>query len=640
MGRINILTSDIYNKISAGEVIENPASVVKELVENSIDAGASKVDITIRGGGIAFIEVTDNGCGIAEDDVDIAFIKHSTSKLSAAADLEHIDSLGFRGEALASISAVSKLKMTTKTPYSDTALTVEVSDGQIVTKNYGAGNVGTKITVEDLFYNTPARKKFLKSDSREAGEITQYITRLILTNPLLEVKYTLNNSEVYNFKGTGIEEAIYCVYDADCLKNCIPVNSKYKNIVVNGYIGSPEYTKANSTYQTISVNGRYVKDLTITTAVKQAFAPYLMTRNYPFFVLYISLPSNELDVNVHPQKMQVRFADARSLFVAVNLPIKDSLKKFTQNRVDEILTVKSGESLIEIPPTAAPTNILPDLTDSNFIGKNSVTNESQDREVYERIMRENNQRRYEQYLKEIDKVTVAQAIADMPIGLRSAFNQSLIPSTSRLPEEDKPKNEQQSFIQDDKSDFSKVKILGVAFDTYLILEIEDKIIFVDQHAAHERLLFDKFMTQIGNLHMQPMMFPYVFSVKDDENEFIENNLDEIRTAGFEIEQFGDKTYRISAIALMYTDMRIDNFVENLLASIDDFKLDGKQLIVEKIAKKACRAAVKGGDILNSDQIEYIVKNIYENKVLQCPHGRPITAVFTKTQLEKMFKRIV
>lgn len=647
MGQIKILTSDVYNKISAGEVVERPASVVKELVENSIDAGASSIEISIKGGGIESIQIVDNGSGIDEDDVAVAFLKHATSKLSKASDLETIRSLGFRGEALASISSVSKMQLTTKTPFSETAVSVLVEEGEIVEKTYTSANVGTKIVVKDLFYNTPARKKFLKTPAREGGEITQYVTKLILTCPFLEIKYVIDGKVVFNFKGTGLEEAIYVVYGKDCLKNCIPINSKYQDVVVEGYVGSPEYTKPNSTYQVLSVNGRVVKDITIQTAVRQAFAPYLMTRSYPFFVLHLTVPFDEVDVNVHPTKQEVRFVDVRKVFVGVNLPIKQALSAYTENRSQQILTPSMDFNVLDTPPTTAKQSSLPDLYEE-FLQPRQQDDVALKMEM-DSIVAKNKQRNFEEYCDNLtsfyDKAIKGKP-APEPITDSLATSQSATPiqfhKDYRLMQQIAA--EQETFLptrkQDDEFDFSNVKILGVLFDTYMLIEIGDKAVYIDQHAAHERLLFDKFMENASKLFMQPLMFPYVFTVKDDEAAFIEDNLGEIAKAGILIQPFGQNSFRVVEVASLFTDIKMDKFVNYILGYMDQYKVDSKKLTIDKIAQKACKAAVKAGDKLDSRQLESLVKQIYKNNALQCPHGRPICVEINKAHLEKMFKRIV
>ncbi|MEG2014282.1 MAG: DNA mismatch repair endonuclease MutL, partial [Clostridia bacterium] len=326
MSKINILSSDVYNKISAGEVVERPLSVVKELVENSIDASATKVDIYASFGG-RNITVFDNGCGIDKDDLQTAFLKHTTSKISVASDLNDIQTLGFRGEALSSIASVSQVELVSRTKTQDTAYKICLDGGETVNISEISANIGTKITVENLFYNTPARLKFLKKPSREMTEIKSYVEKFILTNPYIEIKYYADGELVYQFSGRGLEEAIFCVYGKTCLKNCIKIDSNFNNIKVYGYVGSLQYTKSNTNSQICAINGRYVEDSLVSVAVKNAFKPYLMTRVFPFYVLNLYVPTSEIDVNVHPNKLEVRYAQPNNIYIATYMPIKNILSE-------------------------------------------------------------------------------------------------------------------------------------------------------------------------------------------------------------------------------------------------------------------------------------------------------------------------
>lgn len=633
MANIKLLTPDVYNLISAGEVVEKPVGAIKELVENGIDAGATRIVIEVENGGFDLISVTDNGCGIREEDIETAFLKHATSKLNSASDLFAVETLGFRGEALPSISAVSRIKMTTRHASAETAVCVSVENSVVLNKTYVSANVGSKIEVRDLFYNTPARKKFLKSPVREAAEITKFVSKLILINPHLEITYILDGEKIYQTKGGGLQEAIFVVYGADCIANCLAIsyvstNNTYR---IQGYVGNIDYSKANKTYQTLSVNGRYVKDDAIAGAIMQAYRPYLMQRRYPFYVLNLDLPFDKVDVNAHPQKTEVRFDDAKSVNSAFYHAVNKALKKTALNGIKQIVNFGNYEEKGVID-------------DTDYFKKEERNGQNLAREAVAQATKDEELRQsFEQYLIEADKeITVENARKKYGFyGEPTKVAQPVLTMTN-AEEEQSAANNSPILIegQDGSEDyFSRSQILGVAFKTYLIVEIDDKIIFIDQHAAHERLLFDKFMSS-QTKDMQNLLFPYVFRVKDEESAFIEDNLSNIRSAGIEIEAFGINTYRITAVSTLLADTNMEEFVQYLLSGIEEYKLDDRVLLVEKIAKKACRAAIKAGTTLNEFEIKNILKDIDENKVLQCPHGRPITVVFTKRQLEKMFKRIV
>ena len=351
MAKIIALTQDVANKISAGEVVDNPAGVVKEFVENSIDAGSRRISIEIENGGIDLIAVTDEGCGIAEEDVELAFAKYATSKLRTEADLTGIQSLGFRGEALASISAVSRIKLTTRTNEMDAGVCVSVENGAVTDKKYVSANVGTKIEMRDLYYNTPARKKFLKTSAGEKANVTKFVAKFILTNYNVAITYRADGNTVYDSNGNGLDEAIFAVYGDECLSNCIPVNYRHGDLCITGYVGTPEYSKANKNYQTLSVNGRCVSDDNVSGAILQAFKRYLMTQRFPFFVLNLEIPANLVDVNVHPKKSTVRFADPRRISGQFYHAVKDALEQYTSQQSDQIFSTYPRAFEEEAQPT-------------------------------------------------------------------------------------------------------------------------------------------------------------------------------------------------------------------------------------------------------------------------------------------------
>ena len=337
MSKINILSSDIYNKISAGEVVERPASIVKELVENSIDAGAENIEITVKNGGIDLINVVDDGCGIEKDDIDVAFLPHTTSKIALAEDLSEIKTLGFRGEALASIAAVSVVEMLTKTEGDETGSKVEVQAGRIKSKGEFSANTGTSVWVRDLFYNVPARRKFLKSAGRESAEITSVVGKLILANPELKFKYINNDKLIYQTNGSGAKEAIYTVYGEEAVKHCVKFDDFYKNLRAWGYVSDLNYFKPNSSYQTFVVNGRYVNSPQLSSALKNAYKDFMMTKNFPFAVIYIEIAPSEIDVNVHPNKLEVKFSDSNAVFLSVATPVKQILNNLSHDRARLLL---------------------------------------------------------------------------------------------------------------------------------------------------------------------------------------------------------------------------------------------------------------------------------------------------------------
>ena len=629
MAEIKILEPHIYNIIAAGEVIEKPFGAVKELVENSIDAGATRIAIEVQGGGFDLISITDNGVGIHEDDVELAFVKHATSKISNASDLFAVQTLGFRGEALPSIAAISNIKLTSRTRSSDTGVCLTVEDGVITNKEFVACNAGTKIEVRGLFHNIPVQK-FNKSISGESADITKYVARLILTNPNLEISYTLDGKQIYSTKGDGLKEAIFAVYGADCVSHCLEVSYHREDMRVFGYIGDPTYTKANKNYQTIAVNGRYIEDPTISAAILQVYKPKLMTRQYPFYVLHLELPCDKVNVNVHPKKMEVRFSDKDIVFSAFYRGVMDALQEYEAHGFDKIMPSDQPQ---QQPKVVEQQDFLSRIND--VMSEIEPTNPDQEQDILameEATSLEDYKSSFAEIAEQIEKEVTVEKVRQS-LGM----DRNQYARNSTLTAQSEPQTPLQ-FSEADRLMF-RTRILGVAFKTYLILEIDDKIILVDQHAAHERILFDKFMAQQTG-DMQQVLVPFVFTVKDEEAVFIDENIEAILAAGIQIEPFGRNTYRIVAVSTLLADTEMKDFVQFLLGSIDDYKVDDRTLKVEKIAKKACRAAVKAGHRLNEHEIKYILQEVYNNKILQCPHGRPITVVLTKTQIEKMFKRIV
>lgn len=638
MAKINALKPEVYNLIAAGEVIETPAGAVKELVENSIDAGAKRIVIEVEQGGFKLISVTDNGCGISEQDVELAFAKYATSKLQYADDLFAVQTLGFRGEALSSIAAVSRIKMTTRTNGCEVGTQVQFDAGKLIDKKQVSANVGTKIEVRDIFYNTPVRQKFFKSPTREGMEITKYVAKLILCNPNLEILYNLDGETVYSTKGNGLEEAIFVVYGSECISQCLRVAYSRNGVMIMGYVGNPEYTKPNRKYQTLSVNGRCITDQNISGAIMQAYKPYLMTHKYPFYVLDIEIPCDAVDVNVHPKKQEVRFVKPNYIFGSFYNAVTKALEEYKNAKMSNLSKYSEGSELAS------------KYTAQEFLDKFNSIMEKYDIEIMNEGQSEDvkaveqstdeadRKKRFEMFADELEReVTVAKA--RQALGLDGDDNVHQV--TYNFTDYDLELRESAKTPEEIERNslYLRTRILGAAFKTYLILELDDNIIFVDQHAAHERILFDNFMEHKSQ-DMQQVLLPYVFGVSDEEAAFIEDNKENILAAGIEVENFGPNSYRIIAVSTLLEKTDMQKFVDFLLESTDEFKLDDRTLIVQKIAQMACKAAVKAGYTLNEYEIKYIIQQVYHNKIMQCPHGRPITVVFTKKQIEKMFKRIV
>ena len=620
MAKINVLEPEVFNKIAAGEVVERPASVVKELVENSIDAGAKNIDIFIIDGGTSFIQITDDGCGIEKDEVRKAFLPHATSKIKDADDLESILTLGFRGEALASIASVSEVCMTTRTAQEQVATMINLNGGIVSSVKEIGSPVGTQIQVKNLFFNIPVRRKHLKKPKQEESAISEIVARLILANPNISFTYTVDDKVVYQSLGKGKEDALYSVYGASMLKNVIPIDFRDAEIEVSGFICKQTYSKPNSTYQTIIVNGRYVNSKLISTALGRVYEDYMMTRAYPFFVIYINLPADQIDVNAHPTKMEVRFYDTQRIFGLLNHIIDETLLNYRNSREvaqEELFSRTQAETY------AGSSNL-------NF---------------------NNNKKNPEVIFKEpIQDVIVAQNDDDTKLNEivieKNSIGQSDVIKFDKNLEKPEPVLQQRSLFEGLSKNLHmlSVNVVGKIFNTFLIVEIEDKVYFIDQHAAHERILYDRLVidsSRKANAE-QPLLLPYILETNNTEYQFIMDNIYTIRSLGFEIDEFGKNAFKVSSIPAVLPNLEIGIYFNDILKDMNTIlSLKTKDLIMDYLAQKACKHAVKGGDDLTKEEIVDLLEEIARNEpVLQCPHGRPFAIEVKKYEIDKWFKRIV
>lgn len=652
MSVINILDKSVYNKIAAGEVVEKPASVVKELVENSIDAGATSISIEILDGGITYIKVSDNGKGISYDDFDKVFLPHATSKVKTVDDLSKIGTLGFRGEALSSISSVSRVTMASKTEEDDSGYQIKVNGGELGDIVPIGATKGTYMMIEDLFYNIPARKKFLRKPKLEENDITNYISRLIMANPDISIKYSADNKVIYQSFGTGIFDAIYAVYGKTIVDNITEFSFTKGDFEFSGYLGKPTFSKPNRTYQTLIVNGRYVINQTISTAVYKAYENFLMKGNFPFYVIYLNIPLDKIDVNVHPNKLDVKFEDSNQLFGIVYNGVIDFLynlnntKSITIDEKDEIEVDKSKLQIL--------TDIRNQLATSNE-AKESVSNSTMQTEITEVNLSKTVEYEINKEDREksefIDNVEHSTADAQTVERIIPFFTDRTLdfkiqsPTHSEVVADTSIKYEKESIEKISIADtMTNIKIIGTIFDTYILIEKDGKLLIIDQHAGHERLLFDKFTSELNNkeVAIQPLLVPYILETNYQENLFIKDNMDNISELGFEIEDFGDNSYKINTVPMLFKDVDVNDFFDNILSDLDNKIIVSKdQTIRDYLAKSACKAAVKGNDRLSDNEIKILVNDLHKpGQVLLCPHGRPIFIEFTQKEIEKWFKRIV
>lgn len=621
---IQVLNQETVNKIAAGEVIERPSSVVKELVENAIDAKATAITVEIKDGGISMVRVTDNGCGIDGKEIPMAFLRHSTSKIKSVEDLLSVSSLGFRGEALSSIAAVSQIELITK-PQTDFIGYRYLIEGGVEKglEEVGAPD-GTTFIVRNLFYNTPVRRKFLKSAQTEAGYINSLIEHLSLSHPDISFRFISNNQNRLHTSGNmNLKDIIYNVYGRDITKNLFEINAKTQDIEISGFIGKPLICRGNKAYENYYINGRYIKSSIITKAIEEAYKGYIMPHNFPFTAIHFKINPEILDVNVHPTKMELRFSTNEYVYNFV----LDSIKS----------TLKSGE--------LAPEVSLSDV------------------KVPQRFLNSNNSSARQNYAAAQVQAPEEAKQADIPKPTAFAANQS----KERLPEPfeinrsndmiikeeatkyaDNNKSDVQQLSMFDNafmnvSDTNSYRVIGQLFDTYWLIEFEDKFYMMDQHAAHEKILYEKLMNHIKTKKMdtQMIMPPIILELNLRQEEIIKKYSSVFDKVGFELEQFGTMSYKVTGVPagfpiINYKQMLID-MIDNLC---DDRKSD-LEIITEKIASMSCKAAVKGNNKLSFDEAKQLIGELMKaENPYNCPHGRPTLIVMSKYEIEKKFKRIV
>ncbi len=621
---IHILTPDVYNRIAAGEVVDRPYSVVKELVENAIDAGASEIGIEIEEGGKKRIRVTDNGCGIEKDDLPSAFLPHATSKLHSAEELMSISTLGFRGEAIASIASVSRTEIVSKTKDGE-AWALASDGGKTGEISPAAGANGTCVTVDGLFFNTPARLKFLKSDAQEEGDVTNMVARFILSRPEISFTYLINGKVRYRSFGDGLKSAIAVVYGADVLDKCFEIDAEKHGVVLRGFIGDRNFYKPNRSYQSLFVNGRYVLNQTVALAVANAYKNYLMTRQYPFYVLFLELPSEVVDVNVHPNKADVRFADNRVIYGNVYSVISavldgssGALDYVTLPRAEIKSTYSEAVSRGKTPPCPPS---------AKTEGSRGMSYTEAKKELAFDI-------------SPIGKPSVLPYREQTPASLEVRAPQPQ--ETDHFEENRRQLLERQREAKQEKLDPASLTFKGELFRTYLIYEAGDDAYLVDQHAAHERILYDKLRRkcEARTPLSQPMLLPFILHTNGQEFAFLLKNAEILRSFGFELEDFGD-SFKISAVPMDLFGMDLENFFAEVLSSMDTLRaIKLPDLLKDRLATMACKAAVKGGERLTEEEVRSLLNEMEGDMGIKCPHGRPACVRIRKTELEKLFKRIV
>lgn len=644
---INVLDSSIVDKIAAGEVVERPASIVKELLENSIDAGASIITIEIKNGGIDLIRVTDNGCGILKDEIKIAFLRHATSKISTDKDLLNIQSLGFRGEALSSISAVTKSEMISKTRSQliGTRYCMEGGKNPII-EEIGAPD-GTTIIVRDLFFNTPARRKFLKSSHTEAAYISDYVEKLALANTNISIRFINNNQTKLHTTGNGnLKDTIYNIYGRDVANALLEIDYNKNGIKIEGYIAKPEFSKGNRNLENYYINNRFIKDKSISLAIEEGFGNRMMQHQYPFTVLRYSINSEVVDVNVHPAKMQVRFSNTTEIYEATREAVQNALvgkELIREVGIDKENNVKKSFLDTLYQPKQ-------DFTQRTFTNKTFTPNIPKNENVIKDTFfkADEDKPKLDNSLKKslndvVNAGSILENIKRPPESFETRKNTEYTNLISQSISESPEKyNKQLEFL--DRKNKHLHRIVGQVFDTYWIVEFDNKMYIIDQHAAHEKVLYEKFIKVYNETKISTQMIspPVIISLSSLEISFVEKNKEVLSKMGFEIESFGGKEIKISGIPSILPSISKYGVLKEIIGNLSENDVvKTPELIISKTASMACKAAVKGNDRLSFEEAKKLIDDLFElENPYSCPHGRPTIIEMTKQELEKKFKRIV
>ena len=643
MPQIALLSQETIDKIAAGEVIERPSSVVKELVENAIDAGSSAVTVEIKEGGISFIRISDNGCGIEREQIPLAFLRHSTSKIKSVEDLFTVTSLGFRGEALSSIAAVSQVELITKTngDFTGSRYLIEGSK-EVSLEEIGAPD-GTTFIVRNLFYNTPARKKFLKSAQTEGTYIHELMQRMILSHPDVAFKFIMNNQVKLQSSGNGnIKDIIYHLYGRDITKALLPIAHESELFKVSGFIGKPMISRGNRGYELYFVNGRFIRSQILSKAIEDAFKPFLMQHQYPFTVLYFEIDSSLLDVNVHPTKMELRFSNQQELYREVQSILSASLVH--RDIIPEVPVDTPKKNEMEAPKIE---KVMPEPFEQKRLEeiRKAVRKDSPYEVKYPDRQPERRETWHAQSQPEHKPPVKEQLHASEVTGTEKELAKEAYVLREEETNGAKPEGsyEQGSFFKEEE--MAKQKIIGQLFDTYWLVEYNDRLFIVDQHAAHEKVMYEKLKKQFEKKEFtsQAISPPIVITLSMRETEILERFKEQFTKLGFEIEHFGGAEYSICGVpGNLYRLNTRDVLIEMLDELTDGISERATaDVILDKIASMSCKAAVKGSQRLSLPEMEQLMKDLMKlDNPYNCPHGRPTIIAMSKYEIEKKFKRIV
>ena len=639
--KIQVLDKFVFNRISAGEVVEKPASIVKELVENSIDAKASVISIEIEDGGKRKIVISDNGSGIEKEDLFTAFQPHATSKIKAVEDLDNLTTLGFRGEALASIASVCHIYASSKTENEPTGHSIRIDGGLFSEVKEFARNKGTTIEASDLFYNAPVRAKFLRRSKIEESEITHLVEKFMMAHPEISFLYIVDGKQVYNTISTELSDIIHTIYGKEVYSNLIKISAREDGMSLDGYIVSPKFSKVNRTSQTLFVNGRFVENYLVSSAVQGAYEPFLMKGRFPIYVLGLKIDSQDVDVNIHPTKREVKFSNQGKVFAFVRRTIEnalidsDHITKFeTRFSTDpaiiegELMQEENKEGFSHVQ--VSDIEPIPQKTGKTYLvdpnEKIPLPEVEQDIET-QKVKRE---------MPDFMNVTIYDEVPINKEGNRFIYFDQKEARHAREILAGEPLEE--NFLSATVK--QQMRIVGTIFKTYIIVELAESVYFIDQHAAHERTLYDKLIEAVENSEVlkQPMLVPFELSLSQKEKVRMREAKPALSEIGFDIE-IGDKNLYVNAIPLILSDIKIDKFFESVLADETIFDKKSSDILKDRLSQYACKHAIKAGDSINEDEIAFLIDEMRKG-VLLCPHGRPIVVEMSKRDFEKLFKRVL
>lgn len=624
MPEINLLNQSTIDQIAAGEVVERPSSVVKELIENAIDAGARAVTVELKEGGISLIRVTDNGCGIGKDQVKKAFLRHATSKIKSIEDLSCVESLGFRGEALSSIAAVAQVEVITKTEDELTGVKYSVAGGMEEDMEEIGAPAGTTFLVHNLFYNTPARRKFLKQPQTEGGYVSDLMEHIALSRPDISIKFVNGGQVRFHTSGNGdLKEVIYRIYGKEMAEAVIPFEAECNFCRVSGYIGKPEINRANRNFEIYFVNGRFVKDDIISKAIEEGYRQYVMQHKFPFTVLHFTVDPQEIDVNVHPSKMQIRIHKGNEMYSFLAGVIHDRLHEVEM--IPKVLLDETKE--LKKEPVKAP--------------------EPFELKRIANLVKEENSRYEPQMPDSLQKPSNSRILGlgnEKLQGQNEGIHSNIIKASDHIVVE-KPVQlnlfEEKILTADARDEY---RILGQIFDTYWLISFKDKLLIVDQHAAHEKVKYERLVKELEQKTISSQMInpPVVLTLTGKEEELLKNYMDYFEQLGFEIEEFGGGSFTIRSMPVdLYGCNEKELFVE-IMDELSENPMKGTpDVILHKLASMACKSAVKGNNKMDIQEMEALIDELLtlENPY-HCPHGRPTIISMSKYEIEKKFKRIV